>query len=90
MREIGGIMRLRAQPKQLGLLGGAQVPAQRLDGHGTSQLDVVAFPYLTHAALRKTGVQPVTLVDELSFNQFHSASASCIMAFIIGPAAYEP
>lgn len=52
--KIGGIMRFRTQAKQLGLLRDAQVAAQRLNGHGTTQLDIIAFPYFAHATLGQT------------------------------------
>ncbi len=89
MRQIGGIVRFRPQTVQLGL-DVALIVAQRLDGDGTVELDVVAFPHLSHAALRQSAIQAVTAVDELSFDEFHCFRASSISERMIGPAASTP
>ena len=89
VRQIGGIAGLRTQAAQFGLLV-RRVFAQRLDGHGTTELNVVALPHLAHTALGQTRVETVPAMDELSFNQSHCWSASFIIAVIIGPAANEP
>ena len=89
VRQIGGIVRFRPQTVQLGL-DVALIVAQRLDGDGTVELDVVAFPHLSHAALRQSAIQAVTAVDELSFDEFHCFRASSISERMIGPAASTP
>ena len=75
MRQIGGVVGLGTQTAKLGL-GIGHVRTQSLDGHLASELDVVAFPDLAHAALRKARVKAVSAVNELSFDEFHCCSAS--------------
>ena len=74
VRQIGGIMGFGTQAAQLGL-GVGHVRAQRLDGHFTSELNIVAFPDLAHTALRKTRIKTISAVNKLSFDKFHCCKA---------------